>query len=63
MKHTKEEILNALRIIKDECRGTECKDCPFSDDALRCRVHESPFSWDIKEENEKQWRAFEDDNI
>jgi hypothetical protein len=62
MKHTKEEILNALRIIKDECRGTVCKYCPFSDDTLKCLVREHPYEWDIKEEKEELWRAFENDN-
>lgn len=66
MKHTKEEILNALQIIKDECFGTECENCPFSFDdehgiSKKCTfIHVLPDEWEIKKkENEQIWRAFE----
>jgi len=64
MKHTKEEILNALQIIKDECDGVDCEECPFG-----CGIHgkecglraELPDEWCIKKINkEPVWRAFEE---
>lgn len=60
MKHTKEEILNALKIIKDECKGIDCKDCPFlNDEDNNCRIqNDPPASWKIKVETEETWRAF-----
>lgn len=39
MKHTKEEIINALKIIKDVCADHEyCKYCPFGDDGDACKL-------------------------
>ena len=34
MKHTREEILNALHVIKDTCSDEtiDCDNCPFGDD-------------------------------
>lgn len=66
MKHTREEILNALHIIKDTCyeryqketRLCFCHKCPFSDGEGHCVLNEqSPLSWDIKDD--EPWRAFE----
>lgn len=62
MKHTKEEILNALQIIKDECEGTNCKDCPFCGCAYVCmfKTDEIPEDWRIKNKEDSVWRAFEE---
>jgi hypothetical protein len=63
MKHTKEEILNALHIIKDTCQEStdtygDCLLCPFSDGDGHCIVAEqAPSAWDIVEK--ETWRAFE----
>ena len=59
MKHTREEILNALHIIKDTCQeSTDCLLCPFNDGYDHCIVNEqAPSAWDIKDE--EPWRAFE----
>lgn len=59
MKHTKEEILKALNVIKDECKeAEECICCPFSDKNAGCMFHkEQPYEWDIKS-GEEVWRAF-----
>ena len=66
MKHTKEEIINALKVIKDECDshncGNECEDsceeCCFSNFQLGCVFREKyPFRWKINEK-EDVWRAF-----
>lgn len=60
MKHTKEEILNALKIIKDECKDIDCEDCPFLNDEnnVCCIQDDPPSSWKIKVETEQTWRAF-----
>ena len=66
MKHTQEEILKALHVIKDTCHESykvevgrsSCYKCPFSDLAGYCILaEESPLSWDIKDE--EPWRAFQ----
>lgn len=66
MKHTKEEILNALHVIKDTCYESyqkkdgvrSCYERPFSDCDGHCTFSEQfPLSWDIKDE--EPWRAFE----
>lgn len=65
MKHTKEEILNALRIIQDECTDVVCDDCPFgvrTKNTYSCmfKIDENPDDWRIKSEEESVWRAFEE---
>ena len=62
MKHTKEEILKALHIIKDTCSNVtdiqDCSLCPFSDGDGHCIVTEqAPCAWNIVEK--ETWRAFE----
>ena len=66
MKHSKEEILKALHIIKDTCYESyevkvgvsSCYKCPFSDlDGYCILAEQNPMSWDIKDD--EQWRAFE----
>lgn len=62
MKHTKEEIVAALRVIKDECAhyGHVCEPCPFYQLGGHCIIQESaPMHWNIVDiEPEKTWRAF-----
>lgn len=63
MKHTKEEIVAALRVIKDECasqNGAACTLCPFFIKGKGCSIgNKLPQSWDIVDiEPEKTWRAF-----
>ena len=60
MKHTREEILKALQIIKDTCSDEtiDCDNCPFGDDEDLCRLkHTIPTNWIINEED-NVWRAF-----
>lgn len=61
MKHTQEEIINALKVIKDECgQYEECENCPFYNEKIYCAIRdpdENPSQWDIAEETEV-WRAF-----
>lgn len=61
MKHTKQEILNALHVIKDTCSNVtdiqDCGLCPFNDGDDHCIVNEqAPIAWDIVEK--EIWRAF-----
>lgn len=63
MKHTHEEILNALHVIKDTCSNVTdiqyCCLCPFSDGDGHCLVNEqAPSCWDIKDD--EPWRALND---
>jgi hypothetical protein len=61
MKHTKEEILNALQIIKDECAGADCQTCPFRIVNNECAIgSDPPAYWQIKKEKGSEWRAFEE---
>ena len=60
MKHTREEILNALHVIKDTCGDEmiDCDNCPFGDDEDLCRLKRTiPTNWRINEED-NVWRAF-----
>ena len=62
MKHTREEILKALHVIKDTCSNVtdiqDCSLCPFSDGDGHCIVREQALcAWDIVEK--ETWRAFE----
>ena len=65
MKHSKEEILTALHVIKHTCWETyevkdgvsSCYKCPFSDSDGHCVfVEQNPMSWDIKDD--EPWKAF-----
>lgn len=61
MKHTKEEILNALHVIKDICQdeSMDCDKCPFGSEESLCLIKSCiPFHWGIKK-SEEPWRAFE----
>jgi hypothetical protein len=61
MKHTKEEIVNALKVIKEECCGTPCDTCPFySDKKGRCEIRSgnAPTNWEINKPEPETWRAF-----
>lgn len=66
MKHTQEEIINALKVIKDECEShncgngcdDSCEECCFYFFHSGCMFIETfPFHWKINEK-EDVWRAF-----
>lgn len=66
MKHTNEEIINALKVIKDECLSCNgdsryedsCFGCCFYNHKIGCVIHEYlPCSWSIINEKEEVWRA------
>ena len=62
MKHTREEILNALGVIMDVCKETGeklegCYSCPFyvnEECMIMCR---KPESWSLNDKG-AIWRAF-----
>ncbi len=61
MKHTKEEVVNALKVIKEECLDNPtCSTCPFwnSVDIKKCMVQEPVETWEIKDPELETWRAF-----
>lgn len=58
MKHTPEEIINALQIIQDECEAynADCLECPFyMVDKCKFAVDEEPIHWHF---NRIDWKAF-----
>lgn len=66
MKHTQEEIINALNVIKDECLShngdsqyaDSCYGCCFYSHKKGCVIAENlPCSWSITNEKEEVWRA------
>lgn len=60
MKHTQEEIINALKVIKDECDARDdgyCMKCPFFKVNRGCLINKIyPKDWNIVTE-EEVWRA------
>ena len=59
MKHTKEEILNALHVIKDECGEYERCDerCPFNAND-ECLVNiNAPNYWKINDDGVEVWKG------
>lgn len=59
MKYTKKEILDALKLIKDECESTAtCRACPFRDEPGCAIRGANPHDWDLDDEDPETWRAF-----
>lgn len=64
MKVNRDNILDALNLIRDVCnaQGTEdgcCRFCPFGDGTGDCVLLTiAPCSWEIKSK-ENDWKAFE----
>ena len=60
MKHTPEEIINALQVIHDECEAytAGCSECPFyAGSGCKFANDEEPVDWSL---NKKDWKAFVD---
>lgn len=59
MKHTKEEIVNALKVIKEECMANNCycAECSFYNHGCAIR-DDDPCSWQIADTEPETWRAF-----
>ncbi len=60
-----DQILNALRVIKETCANyDECYKCPLADGNYNCMVsyRTTPERWKIKiDAPEDIWRAFEEE--
>ena len=60
MRHTNEEVYNALTVLKEVCENSpDCACCPLEyDDGRKCAVGEIgiPCDWDITLPN--KWKAF-----
>ena len=61
MKHTKEELIKALKVIQDECKESNCIECPFGsrepEHGTRCKLRtDDPEKWRI-DKQEVCWRA------
>ena len=62
MKHTQEEILDALQVIKDTCVEVGeykdgCYKCPFAENGLCKILDKEPYKWKLNFEG-AVWRAF-----
>lgn len=62
MKHTRQEILNVLQVIKDTCVevGEDkdgCYKCPFAENGFCKLMDKEPFKWQLNYGN-SFWRAF-----
>ena len=62
MKHTQEEIINALKVIQDVCKEAPdshpCEHCPLSKNGYCVLQEKSPESWKLRT-NPPVWTAFE----
>ena len=56
MKHTSTEIIEALKVIQDECKKTNgCSECVFFS-KLRCGIMQGePHTWELSCD---EWKAF-----
>ena len=60
MKHTKKEILDALKVIKEECAfADDCPLCPFRRGEGCAILGGNPEDWTLAKEEPEAWRAFE----
>ena len=62
MKHTQEEIINALKVIKDTCEEQQefdpCKRCPLSKNGACILQEQPPQEWKIRT-SPPEWKAFD----
>ena len=61
MKHTKEEVVNALKVIKEECANHPvCATCPFwiPNRSNGCQIQTEVETWEINNAEPELWRAF-----
>lgn len=62
MKHSQEEIINALKVIKDTCEEMPelypCENCPLSKNGDCILQNQPPQDWKIKPST-PVWKAFE----
>ncbi len=56
----KKKLLNALKLIREECTKYEnesCNNCPLCSDE-GCNLRNRPREWRLITEKDKIWRAF-----
>lgn len=62
MKHSKEEIINALNVLQDTCKEAPimnpCEHCPLSKNGECVLQERAPDDWKIKA-SAPVWKAFE----
>ena len=62
MKHTQEEIINALKVIQDVCNEAPanhpCEHCPLSKDGECVLQERAPEEWKLRTST-PVWKAFE----
>ena len=59
--YDRNELLKALKVIRDTCNDSDCKTCPLANGSEACLVQtETPALWNIKGDEEVVWRAFND---
>ena len=63
MKHSKEEIIGALKLIKDECQEQICPKCTFynpsATNPTTCMIRaNAPMAWNLNDTEPETWRAF-----
>lgn len=52
----KDQIIKAIKVIREVCLKNSCERCPFGDDAGDCRIlEEVPEKWTVS--GEQVWRA------
>ena len=57
-KYTKEEIIKALKVIRDVCDDNgDCVNCPLGNSNGDCMLEATPLEWKILDENPTVWRA------
>lgn len=62
MEHSKEEIINALKVLQDTCKERQglspCENCPLSKNGECVLQERAPDDWKIKA-SAPVWKAFE----
>ena len=62
MRHSQEEIINALKVIQDTCNDMPtvraCEHCPLSKNGDCVLQNSAPEDWDIKTTPPVVWKAF-----
>jgi hypothetical protein len=61
MTNEREEIQNALYLLRSTCLAHQCVDCPLTVDGIHCAVQEGPpCNYKVNIHTVPIWRAFTD---
>lgn len=61
MTNEREEIQNALYLLKNICTEHACRNCPLSTNGINCRIQaQPPCEYTVNPHTEAIWRAFSD---